>query len=92
MGKLSREDVALVFASALMQKNGSLSPEGILTCFDTADDFLSHKKWDEMKTLHIKEVSEAEKTRTCGCGHKLKNGERIYDHGWNVGWECSNCH
>ena len=86
------EEIAVIFAGARIQKDGSIGRKDILRCFEMAEDFVRYKEWQRMEKEHYEEVQACEKARTCSCGHKLKNGERIYDHGWEVGFECSNCH
>lgn len=86
------EPIAIEFAKAIVQKDGAINRNDVIKCFEMAETFSKHKTWIKEYNKHIKEVREAERTRICGCGNVLRDGQRIYDHGWEIGYECSACH
>lgn len=89
--KLTTELISLIFTHGIMCKNGRVSEDDIIDCFEMAVNFGNAKHLKGERLKHMKEVSKANNTRICVCGHKLKDGERIHDLGWRIGVECSNC-
>lgn len=85
------ERIAVSLGQAVMFKDGSLDADDVMKCFETAERFMNYEQYFKDRDAHIKEVREAEKKRVCGCGNVLKDGERIYDNGWQYGYECSRC-
>ena len=89
--RLKKDEIALIFAHGIVVKEGSIHEDDVIKCFKMAEIFEGAKYHIEEQRKHFLEIQKANFERICACGHKLKDGERIYDHGWQVGFECSRC-